>query len=163
MRVTKTIEWDMGHRIPNHRSKCSSLHGHRYKAEICVVGDIVQKRDISDEGMVVDFSDLKRVFIEQVHDVLDHSSMIWEKDRVFTDFFKQQECQKCVLVPFVPTAENIALWIFQKLNDKIKDQYETNLQLHSIRLWETPTSSAICTREYFERIVHETRTIHTQL
>lgn len=155
MKVTKIIEWDMGHRVPNHKSKCSSMHGHRYKAEICASGDVVHKQGISDEGMVIDFSDLKQIFIKHIHDALDHSCMLWEKDKAFVDFFKRQRAQKCVVVSFVPTAENIAFWIFQELDDKIKDIYKTNLRLHSVKLWETPTSSATCLRQYFERLTDE--------
>ena len=39
MEVVKIIQWDMGHRVVNHRSICKGIHGHRYKAEICVSGD----------------------------------------------------------------------------------------------------------------------------
>ena len=54
MKIVKIIQWDMGHRVINHRSICKGLHGHRYKAEICVEGDIVSESGVSEEGMVVD-------------------------------------------------------------------------------------------------------------
>lgn len=151
MKVNKIIEWDMGHRVPNHKSKCSNLHGHRYKIELCVEGDLVNKKGLSDEGMVLDFSDLKIIFKQHVHDSLDHACMIWEKDKIFTEFFSQHKDQKSVIVPFVPTAENIALWIFEKLEDQVHDKYKTYLKLYSVKLWETPTSAAICTREDFKK------------
>ena len=43
MEVVKIIQWDMGHRVMNHRSICKGLHGHRYKAEISIKGDSPQK------------------------------------------------------------------------------------------------------------------------
>ena len=46
----------MGHRVLNHRSVCKGLHGHRYKAEICVEGELVLESGSSEEGMVIDFS-----------------------------------------------------------------------------------------------------------
>ena len=61
MKISKIIQWDMGHRIANHRSICKGLHGHRYKAEICVSGELISKNDISEEGMVMDFSDIKKI------------------------------------------------------------------------------------------------------
>ena len=54
----------MGHRVLNHRSICKGIHGHRYKAEICLDGDIITKSGVSEEGMVIDFADInKHVFL----------------------------------------------------------------------------------------------------
>ena len=63
MDITKIIQWDMGHRIENHRSICRGLHGHRYKAEICISGELISESGVSDEGMVMDFADLKKIRI----------------------------------------------------------------------------------------------------
>lgn len=140
MRVTKEIQWDMGHRVTNHRSLCRNLHGHRYKAQICVEGDLITKSGVSDEGMVIDFSDIKEIATKYVHDVLDHGFMVWDKDEVVLKFFKTNPQLKHIAVPFVPTAENIAGWIFTRLGNRLKDKYGTGLKLYSIKLWETPTS-----------------------
>ena len=61
MKIGKVIQWDMGHRVLNHRSICKGLHGHRYKAEICVEGKLIEKSGVSEEGMVIDFSDIKKI------------------------------------------------------------------------------------------------------
>ena len=53
MQVVKIIQWDMGHRVMNHRSICRGLHGHRYKAEICIEGDMISVEGVSEEGMVL--------------------------------------------------------------------------------------------------------------
>ena len=49
MKIGKIIQWDMGHRVLNHRSICKGLHGHRYKAEICMEGNLIKKEGISEE------------------------------------------------------------------------------------------------------------------
>ncbi len=147
MKVIKEIQWDMGHRVTNHHSQCRNLHGHRYKAEICVEGDLVNIEGVSDEGMVIDFGDIKKLATEYVHDVLDHGFMVWNKDEVLVKFFKENADQKHVIVPFVTTSENIAAWIFNQLDSQIKDKYKTGLRLYSVKLWETPTSFAVCTRQ----------------
>ena len=49
---------------------------------------------------------------------------------------------KIVPVPFTPTAENVAKYIFEILNNKFEDVYGTGLELSSVKLWETPTSYA---------------------
>jgi 6-pyruvoyltetrahydropterin/6-carboxytetrahydropterin synthase len=147
MKISKQIEWDMGHRVTNHKSKCRNLHGHRYKAEITVEGNLVDIGGSSDEGMVIDFGDLKEIAMKYIYDVLDHGFMLWNKDKILVNFFKKNKGQKHIIVPFIPTSENIAAWIFVQLDERIKDKYKTGLKLYSIELWETPTSTALCTRK----------------
>ena len=140
MKIVKIIQWDMGHRVLNHRSICKGLHGHRYKAEICVSGDLVSESGASEEGMVVDFADIKKISKEFIQEDLDHAFMVWEKDDELISFFNNSEGHKPVIVPFTPTAENVAAYIYLKLKDKFQDVYKTGMQLHSVKLWETPSS-----------------------
>ncbi|MFQ6610361.1 MAG: 6-pyruvoyl tetrahydropterin synthase family protein [Fidelibacterota bacterium] len=143
MKVVKIIQWDMGHRVLNHRSICKGLHGHRYRAEICFEGDLVTEKGVSEEGMVVDFSDIKKMALREVQEKLDHGFMVWDKDSELIQFFQQSEGHKPVYVPFTPTAENVAKFIFEQLDGKLSDRYGTGLHLHSVKLWETPSSCAI--------------------
>jgi len=143
MKIGKVIQWDMGHRVLNHRSVCKGLHGHRYKAEICVEGDLVEKKGASEEGMVIDFADIKKVAHKFVQEELDHAFMVWEKDIELLEFFKKSKGHKPVIVPFTPTAENVAAYIFNHLKDRFIDVFKTGLHLQSIKLWETPSSYAL--------------------
>ena len=143
MKIGKVIQWDMGHRVLNHRSVCKGLHGHRYKAEICVEGDLVEKKDASEEGMVIDFADIKKTAQKFVQEELDHAFMVWEKDIELLEFFKKSKGHKPVIVPFTPTAENVAAYIFNELKDKFTDVFKTGLHLQSVKLWETPSSYAL--------------------
>lgn len=152
MKVIKKIEWDMGHRVTNHASKCRNLHGHRYKAEICLEGNLITINGASDEGMAIDFGDIKSLAMKHVHDVLDHGFMVWKKDQILVKFFAANPALKHVIVPFVPTAENIAAWIFLKLDEFYLDKFGTGLKLFSITLWETPTGLAICSRDDIQNI-----------
>ena len=143
MKIVKVIQWDMGHRVLNHRSICKGLHGHRYKAEICISGELVSESGASEEGMVIDFSDIKKISIQFIHEKLDHAFMVWEEDGELLKFFNESEGHKTVIVPFTPTAENVAAYIFNTLTDKFQDVFKTGLHLHSVKLWETPTSYAL--------------------
>ena len=143
MKIGKIIQWDMGHRVLNHRSVCKGLHGHRYKAEICVEGDLVEKKDVSEEGMVIDFADIKKTAQKFIQEELDHAFMVWEKDIELLEFFKNSKGHKPVIVPFTPTAENVAAYIFNELKDKFTDVFKTGLHLQSVKLWETPSSYAL--------------------
>ena len=143
MKIGKIIQWDMGHRVLNHRSICKGLHGHRYKAEICVEGELVMDSGTSEEGMVIDFADIKKTAQKLIQIELDHAFMVWDKDEELLEFFKHSKGHKPVIVPFTPTAENVASYIFHILEDKFLDVYETGLFLQSIKLWETPSSFAL--------------------
>lgn len=146
MLITKSIEIDMGHRVPNHKSKCYNMHGHRYKFEVGVDDKVITQAGASDEGMVMDFSDLKEVMMERIDARLDHGFMVWEEDKIaptlltspfFSDF-------KVISVPFIPTAENIAKWIYDDLK---KCLLQRKIKLAFVRIWETPTSTATYTEE----------------
>ena len=143
MEVVKIIQWDMGHRVMNHRSICKGIHGHRYKAEISIKGDLIVIEGVSEEGMVIDFSDIKKLSLSLVHSKLDHAFMVWDKDVEMLEFFKNSNGHKPVVVPFTPTVENVAKYIYDILSSKIVDSYSNGVHLHSVKVWETPTSFAI--------------------
>jgi|TARA_B100001079_G_scaffold241458_1_gene226957 6-pyruvoyltetrahydropterin/6-carboxytetrahydropterin synthase len=143
MKIVKIIQWDMGHRVLNHRSVCKGIHGHRYKAEICLEGELIVDSGLSEEGMVIDFSDIKKIAQKFIQNKLDHGFMVWNQDDELLDFFKHSKGHKLVVVPFTPTAENVAAYIFQKLKNEFLDKFKTGLHLHSVKLWETPSSYAL--------------------
>ncbi|MDR1848594.1 MAG: 6-carboxytetrahydropterin synthase, partial [Zoogloeaceae bacterium] len=61
MRITRRLEFDAGHRIPDHQSQCRNLHGHRYALEITLEGEVNAKPGETDSGMVMDFADIKAI------------------------------------------------------------------------------------------------------
>jgi queuosine biosynthesis protein QueD len=76
--VTRRLEFDAGHRIPDHRSQCRNLHGHRYVLEITLTGDVVQAPGESDNGMLMDFSEIKHIAKTHIVDVWDHAFLVYE-------------------------------------------------------------------------------------
>lgn len=145
--VEKEIGFDMGHRVPQHKSKCRNPHGHRYKVVAVIEGPLVDSAGASDEGMVMDFSDIKKVMTEKIHDVYDHGFMIWDKDKELEWFFFPheggEESVRCGWnlhkVPFVPTAENLAKHFYEIL---VNNLHSPGARVHSVKVWETPTSVA---------------------
>jgi len=142
MLITKTIEIDMGHRVPNHKSKCRNFHGHRYKVEVGVNDKIITTKGASDEGMVIDFSDLKEIMMINVDGLCDHGFMMYEDDKLVKDWIKyqQQGYLKIVFVPFIPTVENIAKYWYNQIEPHLVDK---KIKLEHVKVWETPTSTAI--------------------
>lgn len=137
MLVTKQIEIDMGHRVPNHKSKCRNLHGHRYVIEVGVDDKVIIDTGASNEGMVIDFGDLKEVIMREIDDFYDHSLTLYSKDE-FAQVINTFNL-KTNFVDFIPTAENLATHWFFILKEELQ---KMNIAIKYVKVWETPTSSA---------------------
>ncbi|MDD2720228.1 MAG: 6-carboxytetrahydropterin synthase QueD [Gallionella sp.] len=146
MQITRRLEFDAGHRIPNHNSQCRHLHGHRYAIEITLSGDIISAEGQSDQGMVIDFSDVKRIAKERLVNLWDHAFLVYRGDRQVCDFLATLPGHKTVVLDVIPTAENLAQAAFDLLDPAYQDTYGTHLKLERIRLFETPNNWADCTR-----------------
>jgi 6-pyruvoyltetrahydropterin/6-carboxytetrahydropterin synthase len=142
MQITTRLEFDAGHRIPSHKSQCRNLHGHRYAIEITLSGDIIRQEGISDNGMVMDFSDVKAIARRAVVDVWDHAFLVYKGDAVVLDFLNTLPDHKTVIMNTVPTAENMAAEAFRILRSEYHDIYGNQLKLERVRLYETPNSWA---------------------
>jgi 6-pyruvoyltetrahydropterin/6-carboxytetrahydropterin synthase len=142
MQITTRLEFDAGHRIPDHKSQCRNLHGHRYALEITLSGDIINQEKMSENGMVMDFSDVKRIARDSVVDVWDHAFLVYKNDAEVLSFLNSLTNHKTVIFPTVPTAENMAAEAFRILKNQYKDTYGNHLKLERVRLFETPNSWA---------------------
>jgi 6-pyruvoyltetrahydropterin/6-carboxytetrahydropterin synthase len=142
MQITRRLEFDAGHRIPNHNSQCKHLHGHRYAIEITLSGDIITAAGASEEGMVMDFSDVKHIAKERVVDVWDHAFLVYRGDKAVLDFLNTLPGHKTVVMDVIPTAENLAKVAFELLHDAYRDTFGNHLQLERVRLFETPNNWA---------------------
>jgi 6-pyruvoyltetrahydropterin/6-carboxytetrahydropterin synthase len=138
--VWKEIEFDAGHRVPDHASKCRNPHGHRYKVRALVVGPLQEEG--SANGMVVDFGEVKEALVKYVHDKFDHGFIVYYQDNALMSglqLFSEEadEKFKIILFPLVPTAENLAAWIYSEL------VCHTSLDVRQVEVYETPTSVAV--------------------
>ncbi len=141
--IRRWVETDTGHRIPNHKVKCCNLHGHRYRWEAEVEGETVTESGVSDEGMVIDFADINHILTKYVHDVIDHAFVVWEGDEKSLRALKEMGPEHhTVVVPFIPTAENLARWAFEQVAPHIKSAYGNSMKLAAMHVCETPKSCA---------------------
>ncbi|MBU6491153.1 6-carboxytetrahydropterin synthase QueD [Pandoraea sp.] len=136
--ITRKLEFDAGHRIPDHRSQCRNLHGHRYVLEITLCGEIMQHEGASDNGMVMDFADVKTLAREHLIDVWDHAFLVYENDAAVRGFLDSLPDHKTVVLDRVPTVENLAAVAFDVLAAVFDAHYGVNLRLTRVRLYETP-------------------------
>lgn len=156
--ITREIGIDMGHRVTHHGSKCRNLHGHRYTIQAICKGPLHTLGP--QEGMVLDFGFLKEEMMQTIDAYCDHGMCLWkedpwlprfvtlsqrevlnhtERDYWFTD---DSSFGKLYVVPFVPTAENLAEHWFSRLRDQILIRSEDRAQLIKVKVWETPNCSA---------------------
>lgn len=138
--VTKEIEFDAGHRVPDHKSKCHNPHGHRYRVVAHVTGPLQDKGAAN--GMVLDFGDIKALLTRYVHDEFDHGFIVYNDDPLCDVLMSMSAGEwKIIDVPWVPTAENMASAIFNVLTAQMIEHQIAGV-LVRIEVWETPTSCA---------------------
>ena len=112
--ISKEIEFDAGHRVPLHESKCKNPHGHRYRLKVEIEGKLITEGPES--GMVRDFSIVKQLMMERIHDVYDHSFIISNADLEMIDAFEAVGADwKIHIVDFVPTAECLAKHFYDQV------------------------------------------------
>ena len=147
MLITRRLEFDAGHRIPSHTSKCRHLHGHRYAIEITLSGDIITEAGVAEQGMVMDYSEVKRIASIELVDKWDHAFLVHSEDAAVLQFLQSLENHKTVVLDAPPTAENLALTAFRILDSAYQDIYGNHLRLEQVRLFETPNCWADAVRE----------------
>jgi 6-pyruvoyltetrahydropterin/6-carboxytetrahydropterin synthase len=123
-RVTREIDFCYGHRLLNYEGKCKYLHGHNGRAVIAI-----ESKQLDERGMVLDFSDIKRVVSNWIDQNLDHRMILHRDDPARAAL--EQLGEPMYLIDTNPTAENIAKLIF----DYTKSQ---GFPIVEARLWETP-------------------------
>jgi 6-pyruvoyltetrahydropterin/6-carboxytetrahydropterin synthase len=146
MFITRRLEFDAGHRIPDHKSQCRHLHGHRYAIEITLAGDIIGQPGDSSNGMVMDFSEVKLLAMQHLVDLWDHAFLVSREDSLMIKLLGRIPGHKTVVLDRVPTAENLALIAFDILKEVYQDSYGNHLRLERVRLYETPNCWADAVR-----------------
>lgn len=132
-RIAKEFSFDMAHMLDGHDGKCQNLHGHTYKLQVEVAGELHQAGAKS--GMVMDYSDLKAIVKTHILDEMDHAFIYDTTSERETKVAKllQDLNSKTFGMPVRTTAEQMAKFIFERLQ-------AVGLPVNLIRLWETPTS-----------------------
>ena len=130
-RVTREITFCSGHRLLEYDGKCRFLHGHNGKAVITIEGDGLDRL-----GMVMDFSQIKRVVSTWIDAELDHRMLLHRDDPALPAL--RQLGEPVVVLDVNPTAENIAKLIF----DYAAAQ---GFPVVEVKLWETESCYATYT------------------
>jgi 6-pyruvoyltetrahydropterin/6-carboxytetrahydropterin synthase len=138
MRITRRLEFDAGHRIPNHASLCRHLHGHRYAIEVTVSGNVVTAAGDAEQGMVADFGGLKELMNRHVVDPWDHAFLVYANDTQMVSFLNSIPKHRTVIFDAPPTAEHLAQTALRILAKACADNYGSRIRIEQVRIYETP-------------------------
>ena len=139
IRITKQFSFETGHALYGYDGKCRNVHGHSYKLSVTVIGTPISESSNVKYGMVIDFSDLKKIVQEEIVDVFDHAT-VFNKNTPHVELAKElsDRGHSVLLVDYQPTSEMMVI----DFSEKIKQRLPLNISLHSLRLQETATSFA---------------------
>ena len=163
-RVSRRIEIDAAHRIPDHRSQCRHLHGHRYVIEaVCEAGELHRRG--GERGMVVDFGFLAELMRREIEGLCDHGLIAaiddqqlldclapaddpegqwWRRlsEAVARDGYALDQANalagRLYVIAEPPTAEVLAAHWFQRLAPRVAEVSDGNAAMIEMIVWETP-------------------------
>lgn len=139
IRITKLFAFETGHALYGYDGKCKNVHGHSYKLSVTVFGKPITDKNHVKYGMVIDFSDLKKIVKEEIVNIFDHAT-VFNKNTPHLKLATQlkEQGHNILLVDYQPTSEMMVI-DFAK---KIKTRLPNHITLHSLKLQETESSYA---------------------
>ena len=127
--------FDAAHFLKDYEGKCSNIHGHRWRVVVSIRAEKLSNEQQT-KGMINDFSDLKKA-LKNICDYFDHAFIYEENSlKLETVIALQSENFRLITVPFRPTAENFAHFIYEELK---KEKYT----VCRVEVYETPNNCAI--------------------
>lgn len=121
--ISVTEHFNAAHSLRGYIGKCANIHGHTWQVEVIVSGN-----KLNDIGILIDFSDLKKMIKEQI-DIFDHHYI--NEIKGFTESDNVN-----------PTAENIAYFLYQNLKKNLKAKY-SEVNIREVKVWESDRAYAL--------------------
>lgn len=139
IRLTKEFSFEAAHTLEGYDGSCREIHGHSYRLFVTVAGEPNQDCASPKYGMVIDFSELKRIVNKHIISRLDHSFVLRNTERTtkivagLSAYFSN-----IVIVDYQPTCENM----LQDFAARISAELPAEVSLFALKLHETATSYA---------------------
>lgn len=136
--IMRRILFCAGHRLLGHEGRCANLHGHNYTAQIYVTGS-----QIDALGRVVDFAVVNQLFKGWIDNNWDHGMLLWDQDHQAIQALTSLEKNRVYLLPYNPTAENMARYLICKVAPQLVSQIDGyDVHVSKVIVWETENSAA---------------------
>lgn len=139
VRITKKFSFETGHALYGYDGKCKNVHGHSYKLLVTVIGWPITDKTNVKLGMVIDFTDLKKIVKEEVVDQFDHAT-VFNQTTPHIELANElkEHGHHVILVDYQPTSENMIV----DFAARIKNRLPQGIELFSLQLQETESSFA---------------------
>lgn len=137
IRITKSFTFDMAHALEGYNGLCKNIHGHTYVLQVTVLGKPIDENSNPENGLVMDFGDLKKIVKKGVLDTFDHALAIKEGSSILKSL-NLSENERLITTPFQPSCENLLIHYVGIIQSLLPQQ----VKLVAVRLNETPTSYA---------------------
>jgi len=139
VRITKEFTFETGHALYGYDGKCRNVHGHSYKLSVTVIGTPINDSNHVKHGMVIDFTDLKKIVKEEIVDPYDHAT-VFNKNSPHVELARElsERGHDVILADYQPTSEMMIL----DFAEKIKVRLPEHIALFALALRETATSYA---------------------
>lgn len=128
----------MAHALFGYDGPCKNIHGHTYELSITLKGKIHLQANHPKDGMVIDFTDFKRIVKQEIIDVFDHALVLNANSAHARLKGLDEQFEKINYLPFQPTCENLVLNFLQRIQNNLPQ----NIEIFNLKLYETPTSFA---------------------
>lgn len=136
--ATRYHDFSAGHRVLGHEGKCRFLHGHNYRVHFTVAQ---AGQGLDSIGRVLDFSAIKSRLCQWLEDNWDHKMLLWKEDPYVAVLEHPLGSAillgdpSVVLVPFNPTAENMASFLLRTIGPAVlpKGLVLTNVTVEETR------------------------------
>jgi len=138
LRITKKFTFDMAHALYGYDGPCKNIHGHTYALSVTLIGKVFNDNLNPKNGMVIDFTDFKKVVKDNIIDVFDHSLVLNLNSPHAHLNDLNNNFEKINYVPYQPSCENLIVDFLERIKFKFTD----NILVKALKLEETPTSFA---------------------
>ncbi len=126
----------MAHALSGYDGACRHIHGHSYKFYVTVEGTPCEDTQCPKLGMVMDFSELKKVVNRTIVDIYDHA-LVLKKGSIAESLMRELKASwNVVEVDFQPTCENMIVDMYNVLSSALPD----GVNLYELKLYETENS-----------------------
>mgnify|MGYP006391340051 CR=1 FL=1 len=135
----KQFSFENGHALYGYDGKCKNVQGHSYHLSVTVIGKPIVDRSNVKFGMVIDFTDLKKIVKEEIVDQFDHAT-VFNETTPHIELAKELKTRghHVILVDYQPTSENMVIDFAQRIKNRLPE----GIALFSLKLQETDSSFA---------------------
>jgi len=136
IRITREFTFEMAHVLQNYDGPCRNVHGHSYRLFVTITGVPVNDPANPKNGMVVDFSELKRIVMSKIVDIFDHAVVVSNDYDPEKMKMMKQTFGNTVVTDYQPTCENLVA----DFAERLRFELPMGVELYSLKLYETAKS-----------------------